>query len=241
LSVIWAEIKKEIERLVTSCLLLAKFLRLQMKVIKRSWIEFPRWKKNFEKQFDTVDRLLGEIETLKKEVDRLSKLNEGFRRFEVEQKKKCILVKGLTSNTKNKFETRNETWLRVKKLFDHINLKINIEDYQRLGPIKQGDTGSTLVRIQFYCQDDKSLLFDKFKDMGGNDEVLKKLSLIQDYPSFQLSTVKKLSDIAYEIRKKTPGTKTRIVPRGLDVKLQKKDKHAEKWTTVSTDPEQSEA
>ena len=191
--------------------------------------------KNFEKRFDTVDRLLGEIDTLKKEVDRLSKLNEGFRKFEVEQKKKCILVKGLTSNTKNTYETRNETRLRVNKLFEHIDLNLHIEDYQRLGPIKQGESGNTLVRIQFYCQDDKSLVFEKFKDIGGTDEVLKKLSLIHDYPSFQLATVKKLSNAAYEIRKKAPGTKTRIVPRGLDVQLQTKAKNAEKWTTVSTD------
>ena len=60
--------------------------------------------KNFEKRFDIVDKLLGEIDTLKQEVARLSKLNEGFRRFEVEQKKKCIFVKGLASNTTKKLK-----------------------------------------------------------------------------------------------------------------------------------------
>ena len=104
-----------------------------------------------------------------------------------------------------------------------------------MGPIKQGESGNTLVRLQFYCQDEKALLFEKFKEMGSTDDVLKKLSLINDYPSFQLESVKKLSNIAYAIRKKSPGTKTRIVPRGLEVKLQQKERNAERWTTVSTD------
>jgi len=200
-----------------------------------------RMEKNFEKRFDIVDKLLKEVDTLKVEVARLSKLNEGFRRLEVEQKKKCILVKGITSLTKAKFESRRETKERVDKLFERIDLRLNVEDYQRLGPIKQGESGNTLVRIVFYCQDDRALLFDKFKEMGSTDEVLKKLTLINDYPSFQLANVKKLSDAAYNIRKDHPGTKTRIVPRGLDVVLQKRPRNAEKWTTVSMNQSEAEA
>ena len=192
-----------------------------------------------EKRFDKVEKLFEEVESLKKEVSRLNKQNDAFRRFEVEQKKKSVLLKGLDSLSKNKYETRSETYTRVNDLFDHIGLNLTLEDYQRLGPLKPDDAGSTLVRLQFWSKDDKSLLFAKFKEYT-DDEVVKQISLINDFPLFQLSDVKRLSDEAYKLRQKDKKLKTRIVPRGLEVQLQKREPSG-KWTTVSTQVERMEA
>ncbi len=89
----------------------------------------------------------------------------------------------------------------MQGLFEHIGLNLTLEDYQRLGPLKPDDTGSTMVRLQFWSKDDKSLLFAKFKEFS-QDEQVKKVSLINDYPLFQLADVKRLSNEAYAIRQK---------------------------------------
>ena len=194
---------------------------------------------SLEKRFSLVEKLFEEVETLKKEIDRLtkqSKPNESFKRFEVEQKKRCVLVKGLPSLTTKKYETRSETYDRVNQLFEHIGLNLTLQDYQRLGPI--GESGSAMVRLQFWTQDDKSQLYDKFKEYT-NDAVVKTISLINDYPLFQLAEVKKLSDEAYNLRKSDKSIKTRIVPRGLEVKLQTRRGVTGKWTTVSANQGQS--
>ncbi len=92
------------------------------------------------------------------------------------------------------------------------------------------DTG-TLVRLQFWSKDDKSSVFAKFKEFN-NDGVIKKISLINDFPLFQLAEVKRLSNEAFRIRQKDKRVKTRIVPRGLEVILQQRD-HSGSWTTVN--------
>ena len=179
------------------------------------------------------------MEMVSKRLSLMSKPMESFKRFEVEQKKKSLLIKGLDTISTNKYETRAETYQRINDLFDHLGLNLTLEDYQRLGPIKPNDAGSTLVRLQFWSKDDKSLIFSKFKEYS-DDEVVKKLSLINDYPLFQLADVKRLSDESYRLRQKDKSIKTRIVPRGLEVQLQTREASG-KWTTVSKDPPQSEA
>ena len=190
---------------------------------------------NLEKRFALVEKLFEEVETLKKEVARLSnqnKPNDAFRRFEIEQKKKSVLVKGLPSYTDKKYEPRQDTYDRVNQLFEHLGMSLTLEDYQRLGPIKPEADGGTLVRLQFWTKDDKSQLFAKFKEYT-DDPVVKKLSLINDYPLFQLADVKRLSNEAYQLRQKDKAVKTRIVPRGLEVQLQTRKGTTGKWTTVS--------
>ncbi len=179
----------------------------------------------------STEKLFEEVETVKSQIAKWNKPMEGLRRIEIEQKKKTILVKGLDSLSTKKFETRAETYSRVQNLFDHLGLNLTLEDYQRLGPLKQDDTGSTLIRLHFWSKDDKSLLFAKFKEYS-SDPVVKRISLINDYPLFQLADVKKLSDQAFKIRQKDKRIKTRIVPRGLEVQLQTRDQTG-KWTTVS--------
>jgi len=185
-----------------------------------------------EKRFNKVEKLFEDVEKLKSQVAKMSKPLEGLRRLEVEQKKKSILVKGLDSLSTKKYETRLETYNRVQNLFEHVGLNLTLEDYQRLGPLKPDDSGSTLIRLQFWSKDDKSMLFSKFKEYS-NDPVVKKISLINDYPLFQLADVKRLSDVAYNLRQKDKRIKTRIVPRGLEVQLQQRDQSG-RWMMVST-------
>ena len=192
-----------------------------------------------EKRFDKVEKLYNEVDELKKKVALLSKPMESFRRFEIERKQKSVLIKGLDSYSTKKFETRIETCKRVNDLFEHLGLSLTTEDYQRLGPLKPNDAGSTLVRLQFWSRDDKAMLFAKFKEFT-NDPVVKSLSLINDYPSFQLAEVKRLSNEAFKLRQANRGVKTRIVPRGLEVQLQQRDQSGA-WMTVNTLGGQNEA
>lgn len=190
---------------------------------------------SLEKKFSIVEKLFEEVENLKKEVDRLSKQNspsEGFKRFEVDRKQKSILLKGLVSNSTRKYETRQETYDRVNELFLHLGLNLTLEDYQRLGPLKPDNSGSTMVRLQFWTRDDKALLFAKFKEYS-NDQWINRLSLINDYPLFQLAEVKRLSERAFDLRKSDRTIKTRVVPRGLELRLQTRQGRTGKWMTVS--------
>jgi hypothetical protein len=219
-------------------------LMAQLTQLVASNVDVMRKIEQLERRFKAVEKIFEEVEILKREVARLSKQSEpinDFRKFEVEQKRKSILVKGLESLTKSKYESRQETYDRVSEMFDHIGLEtLTVEDYQRLGPINPNETGSTLVRLKFWSKDDRAQLFAKFKELR-DDPILKRISLINDYPTFQLAEVKKLSDEAYRLRKKDKSTKTRIVPKGLDVQLQMRKGQSEKWTTVNSFGEQNKA
>ena len=200
---------------------------------------------SLENRFNLIEKLFGEVETLKKEVERLSNLpnqskpNEEFRQFEIEQKQRSILVKGLPSKATRKYESRQETYDAVNDLFEHLGLNLTLQDYQRLGPLKPEESGSTLIRLQFWTRDDKAQLFGKFKEFS-TDQVVKSISLINDYPLFQLADVKRLSNEAYQIRQRDRTVKTRIVPRGAEVRLQTRKGKTGKWTTVSSQANRSE-
>ena len=181
-------------------------------------------------EFARVWKKLDEVDHLKKKVSELEKVKDSFQRFEVEEKKKSLLIKGLKSATEQRFETKDETKASLDELFSLISMTPNILDYHRMGAITQGKSEETLIRVKFASADDKTNLFRRFKEMGRNDR-LSKISLINDYPFFQLDEVKKLSNIAYELRTKTKGTRTRIVPRGLGVALQRLEDG--KWINVS--------
>jgi hypothetical protein len=186
----------------------------------------------FEGEFARIWQKLNEFDELKREVDELKKANESFKRFEVEQKKKCLLIKGLKSSSTEKFEKRAETKQSLDEMFAFLEISPQLEDYQRLGELKKDESENTLIRVKFASIEDKNELFGKFKEFGNNDE-LKKISLITDYPLFQLPEVKHLSQVAYDIRKARKGTKTRIVPRGTGLMLQKKEGTG-KWMNVSS-------
>jgi len=138
---------------------------------------------HLEKRFDKVERLFGEVEELKKKIVSMSQTIDSYKRLDIDLKKKSVLIKGLDSFSTKKFETRAETNRKVHALFEHLGLNLTMEDYQRLGPLKPGEPGATLVRVQFWSKDDKSALFAKFKEYS-SDAVVKRISLINDYPSF---------------------------------------------------------
>jgi len=191
-----------------------------------------------EGEINKIWQKLDEVDNLKQEVKELRKSSENFQRLEIEQKRRSILIKGLASSSKEKYEKREETKKSIDEMFNYLGYIPLIEDYQRLGEIKKDETENTLIRIKFVTMDDKNFLFQKFKEFGKDDE-LSKISLINDYPNFQVQEVKRLSNIAYNIRKEKKGTKTRIVPRGLGLALQQRTDNG-KWMTVSTQADRSE-
>jgi len=108
----------------------------------------------------------------------------------------------------------------------------HLVDYQRLGGLKLNEDGSKIsIRVQFVDVDQKFDLFDKLKAKGRE---LQDVSVLTDYPSFQLKQFKQLSEAAYKIRKENPGSKTRIIPKGLGLVLQKRAAGFNTtWTPVS--------
>jgi hypothetical protein len=172
-----------------------------------------------------------EIEAVRNEVTALRDTCDSFQRLELESKKRSVLIKGLKFQTKGKFESRNETKEALKTFFDRVGVTPHLVDYQRLGSLKEGEDGSKVsIRIQFSDVDQRFGLFEKLKEKGHD---LNDISILTDYPSFQMPEFKRLSDIAYKIRKESQGTKTRIIPKGLGLILQKRPVGADRWMAVS--------
>ncbi len=143
-----------------------------------------------------------------------------------------MLVRGLPFKTADKFETRKQTKAVLADLFKRLDMTPHLVDYQRLGGLKPNEDGSKVsIRVQFVDVDQKFDLFEKLKSKG---RAVDDVTILTDYPVFQLSEFKRLSGIAYNLRKDTPGTKTRIVPKGLSLVLQKKANATDKWTAVSS-------
>jgi len=112
-----------------------------------------------------------------------------------------------------------------------VGMTPHLVDYQRLGGLKIGETGNKIsIRVQFVDVDQKFDLFDRLKAKGRE---LQDVSVLTDYPAFQLKQFKQLSDAAYKIRQENPGTKTRIVPKGLALNLQRRPTRDDRWTSVS--------
>jgi hypothetical protein len=79
--------------------------------------------------------------------------------------------------------------------------------------------------------DQKMELFDRMREKGRE---LQDITILTDFPSFQMTEFKTLSGLGYKIRTEKPGTKTRIVPKGLGLILQTRASTAERWTHVSS-------
>jgi hypothetical protein len=119
----------------------------------------------------------------------------------------------------------------LAEFFGKVGMRPHLVDYQRLGGLRPNENGSKVsIRVQFVDVDQKFDLFDKLKEKGRE---LENVSVLTDYPSFQLKQFKKLSDAAYKIRQENPGTKTRIVPKGLALQLQRRPNKDAKWMSVS--------
>jgi hypothetical protein len=194
----------------------------------------------FELRFNKIDselaritKVVTELEAMKAEVRESC---DGYRRLEIEGKKRSVLVKGLPFKSSGQYETRRETKEALKGFFDRLGMGAHLVDYQRLGGLKEGENGSKIpIRVQFADVDLRFDMFDKLKAKG---QEMKDVSVLTDYPEFQIPEFKRLSNLAYRIRKDQVGTRTRIVPRGLKLLLQTRANVDDKWKTVSSNEAQ---
>jgi hypothetical protein len=188
--------------------------------------------KAIEKEVADLSKALREVQMIKAEVESFKEVSVGFKKLELESKRRSVLIKGLPFKTKEKFETRVQTKAALADFFKKLDMTPTLVDYHRLGGLKEGETGSLVsVRVQFVDLDQKFELFDKLKLKGRE---LHDVSILTDYPSFQIAEFKALSGQAYNLRQSNPGTRTRIVPKGLGLVLQKRANGSDRWTTVSS-------
>ena len=91
----------------------------------------------FELRFNKIDselagitKIVREFEMMKAEVRESC---DGYRRLEIEGKKRSVLVKGLPFKSSGQYETRKETKEALKVFFDRLGMGAHLVDYQRLG------------------------------------------------------------------------------------------------------------
>ena len=191
---------------------------------------------NLELEVANMTKALKELEGMRREVDTLKETCDGFKRLELEMKRRSVLVRGLPFKTDKKFETRTQTKEALAGFFERVEMTPHLVDYHRLGGIKQGEDGSKVsIRVQFVNVDQKFELFEKLKESGN---ALQDISILTDYPSFQMNEFKALSTKAYNIRTAAPGTKTRIVTKGIGLALQKRPRGNDQWMSVSSQGEE---
>ena len=184
-----------------------------------------------EKEVLDIKKFMNEFGAVKQEVEMMRTTCEGFQRLEIESKKRSVLIRGLALNTRQKYETRGETKAALAALFAKLEIKPYLVDYHRLGSRRGDEDGSGIaIRVQFMDLDQKLQLFDVLKTKGKD---VKEISILTDYPSFQIEEFKKLSGLGYKIRTEKPGTRTRVVPKGLGLLLQQRANATDRWTVVS--------
>ena len=185
-----------------------------------------------EKEVADIAKFVKEVETMRSKVTEMQETCESFQRLELDNKKRCVLLRGLKFKSEGKFESRQQTKAVLADFFGRVGMVPHLVDYQRLGGLKLNEDGSKIsIRVQFVDVDQKFDLFDKLKTKGRE---LQDVSVLTDYPSFQLKQFKQLSEAAYKIRKENPGSKTRIIPKGLGLVLQKRAAGFNTtWTPVS--------
>jgi hypothetical protein len=185
-----------------------------------------------EKEVADISKFVREVETMRAKVGELQVVCEGYQRSELETKKRCVLLKGLRFGSESKFETRQQTKAVLADFFGRVEMAPHLVDYQRLGGKRDGENGNKVsIRVQFADVDQKFVLYDKLKEKGRD---LQDVSVLTDYPFFQLDRFKQLSEAAYNIRKENPGTRTRIVPKGLGLNLQRRPRDSDgPWMSVS--------
>jgi len=188
-----------------------------------------------ELEISELNKIVRAVEGIKEQLDGLREAQDSLHRFELESKKRCVLIRGLKFRSKGKFETRAETREALASFFGQVGLvgeeRPHLVDYQRLGGLRAGeDGGKVAIRVEFSDVDQHVRLFEKLKLKGRE---LNEYSVQTDYPKFQLQEFKQLSGQAYDIRKQGHGTRTRIVPKGLGLVLQTRDSADGEWKAVS--------
>jgi hypothetical protein len=162
---------------------------------------------NLEKEVTELTKALCEMEDIRNDINSMKDTCEGFQRMEIDSKKRSVLIRGLPFKTSEKFETRAQIKLVLADLFKRLDMTPHLVDYQRLGGLKDKENGSKVaIRVQFVTVDQKFDLFDALKQKG---KAMDDISILTDYPTFQLQDFKHLSGVAFKLRKDHPGTKTR--------------------------------
>jgi hypothetical protein len=195
-------------------------IKSKMTKIEEDNLEFQKWAK--------------EVKDLKNKIEDIDLAIDDFRRSEIEAKKSCVLIKGLKFTGKGKFETRNETRESLRSLFNDLGgFKSHMFDYYRMGGKKdlREDGAKIPVRVIFVDVDQKFELFNLLRTHGKKPSV-KNIQILNDYPKFQVTEVKKLNQKGYELRQQNKDLRTRIVPKGLSLILQSRTSSEEKWTAV---------
>jgi len=207
--------------------------------IENKFDSFENRFKNLEKEVAEIAKSLRELEAVRAEVTNLRKevvglkvSLTGYQKLEIESKRRSVLVKGVKFESGGaRFETRMQTKAALAGFFTRLGMTPHLLDYYRLGGRKDDEDGSKVcIRVQFDDVDQKFDLFEKLKSGG---RAFSDISILTDYPSFQQQEFKDLSGKAFNLRKATPGLKTRIVPRGQGLVLQTRTDAQNRWTSVS--------
>jgi hypothetical protein len=171
-----------------------------------------------------------EIEALKAEVETLKVAVSGFQRLGMKSKRRSVLIRGLIFKSADKFKNRSQTKQALGEFFGRIGATLHLVDYHCLGGRRDGKDGSKAsIRVVFSDVDQKLGLFDKLKIKGRE---FANISILTDYPNFQLQEFKALSEQADRLRTEKPGTRTRIVPRVIGLSLQSRANTSDRPTRL---------
>lgn len=197
-------------------------------------------------QIAGVNDKLGRLEALSSRVQAVEvKMGTWERRCkqaEVEEKRKWTVIRGLWKQEEVVgYETRDQLRTSLDEMKELMGVELRLMDYYRLKDIQRNKKSIPgLVKVKFITSDDKDYFFSKVPVCGQKDD-LKNLSFQQDVPSFLVEKYKRLDGLAFKLRK-SDKVKTRVVPRGLDLQLQKRTKEAgSRWETVEEGNQPAEA
>lgn len=197
-------------------------------------------KGDFKKELKGVSDRLEKLEDINRKLakiePRLNRLEIMCRQVEINEKKNWIVIKNLwKQDDVSTFETRANLRKSLDELKDLMEVDCCFMDYFRLKDFRKGQQLIPgLVKAKFVTSDDRDRFFSKISECGKKDD-LKLISFQQDIPRFLVEKFKKLDKDAFTIRRNEK-LKTRVIFRGQDLILQKKDLSG-RWTRVTEDLE----
>jgi hypothetical protein len=196
-------------------------------------------KGDFKKELKSVSDRLGKLEDLNRKLariePRLNRLEIMCRQVEINEKKNWIVIKNLwRQDDVQAFETRANLRKSLDELKELMEVDCCFMDYYRLKDFRKGQQMLPgLVKAKFVTSDDRDRFFSKISECGRKDD-LKLISFQQDIPKFLIEKFKRLDKEAFTIRRNEK-LKTRVVFRGQDLILQKRDA-AGRWSRVADEP-----
>lgn len=196
-------------------------------------------KGDFKKELKNLGDRLDKLEDLNRKLTRieprLNRLEIMCRQVEINEKKNWIVIKNLwKQDDATTFETRLNLRKSLDELKDLMEVDCCFMDYFRLKDFRKGQQLLPgLVKAKFVTADDRDRFFAKISECGKKED-LKLISFQQDIPKFLVEKFKRLDKEAFQIRR-SEKLKTRVVFRGQDLILQKRDATG-RWTRVAEEP-----